>query len=458
MRLFADGTPISVPVAPNPALPMLPTTSPSAPQAPQATPATPTIGKGGVAANPALTMAPTPSVSAPQASQSLPIATAMASYQETGDPFSAFAQGMLNAQAAAEKQTIEAQKLAEEKQLAEHQRATEAMRWQQEFDLKKQGVQSQIDARNADTRQMEEYYQEHRAAAEAKGEQPMTRYEFNRYMRSNANASGGPKTSLQPIYATDETGKTVLLQPRDDGTIVQSAMPEGVTVSTGVEKIDAGTHWVLQDKRSGQTVGTIAKENYQEAYDSAAGTADAKADAEKRAALPKTVAQAEDMLSTIDLLVDHPGMPSAVGWQGNLPEWAVAPGGSDAAGFMTVMKKIEGQAFLQAFESLKGGGQITEIEGQKATQAITRLSRNLSEEEFKQAAAELREVIDKGLDRARRGVMVDTQGREVPARPEAETQTPAAQPGTGPRIGMIEDGYRFKGGDPADQSNWELAQ
>ncbi len=40
--------------------------------------------------------------------------------------------------------------------------------------------------------------------------------------------------------------------------------------------------------------------------------------------------------------------------------------------FNAMLDQVQGGAFLQAFESLKGGGQITQIEGEKATQAIVR--------------------------------------------------------------------------------------
>lgn len=46
----------------------------------------------------------------------------------------------------------------------------------------------------------------------------------------------------------------------------------------------------------------------------------------------------------------------------------------------------------------------------------------------------------------------DEGGQAAPAQPQAQ---PA--PG-GPAPGTIEDGYRFKGGDPADQNNWERVQ
>ncbi len=56
---------------------------------------------------------------------------------------------------------------------------------------------------------------------------------------------------------------------------------------------------------------------------------------------------------------------------------------------------------MQAFQSLKGGGQITEIEGKKATQAITRMETAQSEAEFMRAAREFQDVIRDGVDKAR---------------------------------------------------------
>jgi hypothetical protein len=60
---------------------------------------------------------------------------------------------------------------------------------------------------------------------------------------------------------------------------------------------------------------------------------------------------------------------------------------------------LDGQAFLQAFESLKGGGQITEIEGQKATQAIGRLDDYQNPEDYKQALVELRDILATAMGR-----------------------------------------------------------
>ena len=75
--------------------------------------------------------------------------------------------------------------------------------------------------------------------------------------------------------------------------------------------------------------------------------------------------------------------------------------GSDAASYERRQLQIEGKTFLEAFESLKGGGAITEVEGAKATQAISRMNKAQSEVEYVKAARELQEVVRKGVERAR---------------------------------------------------------
>jgi hypothetical protein len=77
--------------------------------------------------------------------------------------------------------------------------------------------------------------------------------------------------------------------------------------------------------------------------------------------------------------------------------------GTRQADAIALWEQINGKAFLEAFNSLKGGGQITEKEGEKATAAITRLSnRKQSPKAARDAIRELREVVTAGVVRARR--------------------------------------------------------
>jgi hypothetical protein len=95
----------------------------------------------------------------------------------------------------------------------------------------------------------------------------------------------------------------------------------------------------------------------------------------------------------------HPGFKNYVGA-------ALVPGmrfveGSDTASFEVRQKQIEGKAFLEAFQTLKGGGAITEKEGEKGTAAIMRMNKASNEKEYTAAARELQGVLRTGMDRAR---------------------------------------------------------
>ena len=73
----------------------------------------------------------------------------------------------------------------------------------------------------------------------------------------------------------------------------------------------------------------------------------------------------------------------------------------EAIDFDIRLDQIKGRQFMQAFDTLRGGGQITEKEGEKATAAISRMNGESSEEEFISAAREFQSVIKKGIERAR---------------------------------------------------------
>lgn len=104
------------------------------------------------------------------------------------------------------------------------------------------------------------------------------------------------------------------------------------------------------------------------------------------------------MISSIDGILSDPALDYSTGALAasqNIP-------GTPMYRFGARANQLEGQAFLQAFESLKGGGAITEIEGQKATQAIGRLSSAQSPADYRAALGELRATLVRGEENKRR--------------------------------------------------------
>lgn len=134
----------------------------------------------------------------------------------------------------------------------------------------------------------------------------------------------------------------------------------------------------------------------------------AKAQTEAAQKLPQTITMGNLAISSIDNLIgndskkinQHPGLNKVVGFT-MVPGQRFMPG-TDAADFDTRFKQIEGQTFLQAYQMLRGGGAITEVEGAKGTAAILRASRSNTVKEFKDAMSEARQVIIEGVENAQK--------------------------------------------------------
>jgi hypothetical protein len=148
--------------------------------------------------------------------------------------------------------------------------------------------------------------------------------------------------------------------------------------------------------------GTTAEEEGQGRGVRAAGEASGKTLGEARATaqldLPRVENNANQAILAIRELKQSPGLPGIFGVQGRFPNFP----GSAASDAQARLEQIQGKTFLEAFNTLKGGGAITETEGAKATNAIARLQKAQSVEAAVQALTELEEVIATGVEVARR--------------------------------------------------------
>lgn len=144
---------------------------------------------------------------------------------------------------------------------------------------------------------------------------------------------------------------------------------------------------------------------------------------ERESAKDAQRASIDSQIAVIDKALNHPGRETATGLSGVLdPRNYLA--GTNAKNFQVVLDQLGGAAFLQAFESLKGGGAITEVEGKKATDAIARLNRAQSDEEFKSSLVELRGIMDKA--RQRIGGGASAAWSEKPSGPTQSKPVPQA--------------------------------
>jgi hypothetical protein len=224
---------------------------------------------------------------------------------------------------------------------------------------------------------------------EAMREQNASREQMAQAQREFQKEMAGLRSSIgassQPYFQPVQTAQGVMAFNARTGRV------EPVVGSSGQPIIGAQYDPALQGSLAGSKTGA---------------TTEAKLRTEARLDAPKAIAQGEETIRLVDDLLKAPGMKQAVGASRMLGIQKIP--GTSAKDFDVRLDQLKGQQFLQAFESLKGGGAITEIEGKKATDAIARMDAAGSEAEFTKAAREFQSVIRQGVARAKNAQGVQT--------------------------------------------------
>lgn len=295
------------------------------------------------------------------------------------------------------------------------------------------------------------------------------------HYQQNANGVYGT-----PIYGTKD-GQTVLGAIGKGGDFRQLDTG-GVQVNPGVKIVDTGTGHVILDSRSGAPVGgpqpmqpgqqpapgqptsqqpagyipkDVAGHAREQQYGKEVG--DRQADLGKaKAALETNINGLDRLAQQANEVKNHPGLSHITGLAGVLPN---VPGmsGADAQAKLNTLKSQVGFSVLQAMrEASKTGGalgSITEGEHKILQNNLAELENAQSEKQFKQALDKIITFSEGSKDRLRAAYEQDYSRIPQPnpvAQPTTQTQ-PAA---TLPKIGEPRDGYRYKGGNPADPSSW----
>jgi len=237
-------------------------------------------------------------------------------------------------------------------------------------------------------------------------------------MDRHNTASGSAILGAETSRRGQDIGQSTAIRGQDIGR------------STAIRGQDIGA----DTARRGQDIGANPEIQGALAQARGAGTTTGNATAQAALDLPTAIATAKQSTNLIDqaigdLTVDkegklllpdggkkpHPGFSVSVG-ASMQPGFQYIPG-TDKAGFYALKDQILGGAFMEAYKTLKGGGQITEIEGTKATSAITRMQTAQSEPEFVKAAREFQEVIKAGVERA------ESRASSAPMRRSSDKKT-----------------------------------
>jgi len=107
--------------------------------------------------------------------------------------------------------------------------------------------------------------------------------------------------------------------------------------------------------------------------------------------LPLALASADRMVRQIDEVLNDPGLDRITGPVGSwTPHWF----NGDANRAESRVKQIFGGTFLQAYNDLRGAGQISNAEGQAAEEAYNRLhTLNMNDADYKQALIDFRNEV-----------------------------------------------------------------
>lgn len=212
---------------------------------------------------------------------------------------------------------------------------------------------------------------------------------------------------LQPIVTQDADGQYHLFQlPKDGGSPKEVQLPYGWTPKQ--QYLDTGTGFqaVPTQGVAGDSPVVVPKD----VSGKAAATAVGEAAGAAQVALPGAAQAAQDVATQVESLKNDPYLPRMLG-----PVDSMLPNVStDAARVQGKMDQLQGGAFLQARQLLKGGGAITDYEGQKAEAAFARMSKAQSVEDYKAALDEFNYYVQQGVKKLQDQAAMTTPAQTAP--------------------------------------------
>lgn len=204
-------------------------------------------------------------------------------------------------------------------------------------------------------------------------------------------AANDVEAGLTPVYGKDANGKTVAFQPLKSGGFRQVEVPDGIELTPGVTNLDLGTTIRTINTRTGATMSETPKDLSGAEQQKAVG----KAQGEAAAGIPAAQQTAAEIGRQIESLKSDPYLSQSVGpINGRTPALS-----ADSQRVQSKIAQLQGGAFMSARQMLKGGGQITDYEGQKAEQAIARMNQAQSPEDFKAALDDFNNAVQAGVQK-----------------------------------------------------------
>ncbi|HJX18966.1 MAG TPA: lysozyme [Acidiferrobacterales bacterium] len=186
-------------------------------------------------------------------------------------------------------------------------------------------------------------------------------------------------------------------------------------------------------------LGPVAEKERQKAVGKGVGEAQVN--------LPQAKKSGQYIVKSIDELLGDPDLSRVTGpWQGS--SWSPNISGT-ANRVQSRIDQLQGQTFLQAFNALRGGGQITEAEGAKATAALNRLgTQKMSDADYRAAIIDFRNEVANLYDLAQAKAGMPPERRERISAHQTQTQSVprprAVNPQTGETIEFNPDSGQWE--------------
>lgn len=204
----------------------------------------------------------------------------------------------------------------------------------------------------------------------------------------------GQETWGAPVRTVDEQGNPTLVQFSNRGN---QRPIEGYAPGGTLQKTDAGNETIYTNPITGEVVARVPIDNYQPAFDKAAGAEAGKSEAERQATAPQEYFAANDTLGLIKKIRSHPGIDPGTGASSVIRNRIP---GTDAYDFQNLVNQATGTAFLAAVQQMRGLGALSNAEGEAATRAVARIETATSKDAFLDALADYETIVNRGRDRA----------------------------------------------------------
>lgn len=162
-------------------------------------------------------------------------------------------------------------------------------------------------------------------------------------------------------------------------------------------------------------------------------------------AVQKAQPMFDDAIRVIQTARTHPGREYGLGVSGIVARQVPQ---TDAYAFGKINDQMVGKTFLTAYNTLKGGGQISNVEGEKAQIAQARIDPKQNPKDYDAALNDLEHQLRRDQEIAQRKVNM----------PVTAWRAPGDNSSFAPDIGERRGNHEYVGGNPRDPASWKKIQ